>query len=53
MMIAKFAAMNCQYVSQMESIESNKRPVLIPDIRVMVQTIVNTIRPRETDKAIF
>lgn len=53
MMIAKFAATNCQYVSQMESIESNERPVLIPDIRVMVQTMVNTIRQRETDRAIF
>lgn len=53
MMIAIFAATNCQYISQMESIESNKRPVLIPDIQVMVQMMVNTIRPRETDRANF
>lgn len=53
MIVAKFAATNCQYVSQMESIDSEKWPVLIPETRVMVQTMVSTIRPRETDSANF
>lgn len=53
MISAIFAAMNCQYVSQAESIDLTVRPVWIPEIRVMVHMIVRIVRLSEDNKAIF
>lgn len=50
---AKFAAMNCQYVSQTVSIDLKVRPVWIPAIRVMVQMMVRIVRQREDDNTTF
>ena len=53
MVSAMFAAINCQYVPQTESIDGTVRPVWIPEIRVMVHTIVRIVRHRQSDRAIF
>ena len=53
MVSAMFAAMNCQYVSQTESIALTVRLVWIPKIRIMVHMIVRIVRQRQDDKAAF
>jgi len=53
MVSARFAAMNCQYVSQTESTDWTVRPVWIPEIRVMVHMIVSIVRHRQDARAIF
>lgn len=53
MVRAKFEAINCQYVSQTESMEEMVRPVWIPAIRVIVHMMVRIVRQRQDAKAIF
>ena len=53
MVNAKFAAMNCQYVSHTRSTAFMVPPVYIPAMRIIVQMMVSIARQREDVNTTF
>ena len=50
---AKFAAINCQYISQTESRDLTGWPTQICVMRVMVHIMVRIVMHREAERTIF